>query len=492
MPVSRLDDRQLGNNILRGFQIRASSVAVLYSSFFPAIQLCRTPPIRNARPCETTGGIHHYEPRPSCAQGTQTTLRCLSSMWLARGSHQGASTRAQTSERAENLWSHLSGVLRSTPGPEWGGGARRERRPSATQHHQEQRRGLIAGRCTSRGSARLRATDPGFDPYVHRGEVMITPGQRLARCDSNSQMLRYAGAVAASKILSTSDSTKRLYRFAGNKILERQRLKSAIPSRYIERAQSLVRTCLTHDAVHDGDKVLELGSGYVHWEATIVRLLCDVEVTLFDVWDDRLFKVWQQWLHELGDQVESLGLPSERRKVAHDLLLDSREARSLDDMYALLNFRYVQDSSGLPDSLEHDAYSLAVSADVLEHVDRGLLPRFLSSVRTVLRPGGLAINQIDLVDHYSYFDPSTSPKAYYRFSDRVWRHLQSSVQYFNRVQRPQWLAFFEQAGLLIVDEQVISEPLRPMHLAAPYRDMALSDLRCMQIRTVHRRPPDVA
>jgi hypothetical protein len=99
------------------------------------------------------------------------------------------------------------------------------------------------------------------------------------------------------------------------------------------------------------------------------------------------------------------------------------------------------------------------------------------------------VHQIDLVDHYYYFDTSCSPKNYYRYSDRTWRRgFESGVQYFNRIQCPEWRSLFARADFQAVEENLVSQPLGPLELAEPYRGLSRPDLECMQMLTVHRKP----
>jgi hypothetical protein len=65
----------------------------------------------------------------------------------------------------------------------------------------------------------------------------------------------------------------------------------------------------------------------------------------------------------------------------------------------------------------------------------------------------------DRVDHLSYYDPKAPPKLYYRFDGAVWdKWINSKVQYINRVQRPEWLSLFKEAGFACVSEDVTHGP----------------------------------
>jgi hypothetical protein len=304
-------------------------------------------------------------------------------------------------------------------------------------------------------------------------------------------MLRYVAVSTAAKAFSMNRVSRRAYRILGNLALERILLSTGLQSRYVERAVRLLDLCDRFDVLRPGDQVLELGTGWLHWEATVLRLFHDVEITLYDVCDNRLLRPYRSWVDQLRGRLDEAfaHLPCERREHARKLASRAVDVETFDELYDLLGFTYVVDGSGRLEGLPPSRYSLVVSADVLEHVPVAGLPAYLERMRNCTVPGGWSIHQIDLVDHLHYFDPGTSPKNYYRYDDATWgRWFESSVQYFNRVQPPGWLSLLDETGYDLIDEQRLSEHLRPIELASRYRCLSPEDLDCMQLVTVHRRP----
>ena len=307
-------------------------------------------------------------------------------------------------------------------------------------------------------------------------------------------MIKYAGAAAASKMFSATAGGRRLYRRLGNVALERLRVADGLPQRYLDRADRLLDLCERYDVLAPGDRVLELGTGWVHWESTVLALHHDVAITLYDVCDNRLFGAYRTYLsgyrdHLLDTPVEP-GPAADRRTRAVERATAALAAPDFAAVYEVLGFTHLVDESGDLRGVETGAYALEVSADVLEHVAAPTLPRYLDRARTRLRPGGYAIHQIDLVDHYHYFDPTMSPKYYYRFDDATWsRWFSNDVQYVNRVQRPQWRALFADAGFETVEDEATSDPsCVPDRLAPPFAALDDADRACLQMLTVHRRP----
>lgn len=303
-------------------------------------------------------------------------------------------------------------------------------------------------------------------------------------------MLRYAAASAASKAFSLNATTRRAYRVLGNIALDRIRTAGGIPQPYLDRAARLIEVCDRRRILAPGDHVLELGTGWVHWEATILRLFHDVDVTLFDVCDNRLLTTYRSWMEQLGAHLETgFDISPERRERAQELLARVVRVESFAELYDLMGFSYVLEPNGSLEGLPAQRYALVVSADVLEHVEADTLAGYLDAARRRLVPGGYSVHQIDLVDHFSYFDRTCSPKHYYRYTDRTWRRwFQSDVQYFNRLQRPEWLDIFTVAGFELLEDERISGPIGALPLAADYQHLDRSDLECLQMLTVHRRP----
>jgi SAM-dependent methyltransferase len=303
-------------------------------------------------------------------------------------------------------------------------------------------------------------------------------------------MFRYIMAVTAARLFSLTPQTLRLYRFLGNILLERQRIQSGLPDRYIERAKLLFEVCQRYPVAHADAKVLEVGTGWVHWEGMIIRLFCDVKLTLFDVWDNRLWKTFRQYFEQLGRVVDrELKLNAAQADHVHRLLQSILQAESFSAVYQLLGAQYIINSSGTLEQFKDESFDAIISCDVLEHVDRRILPGFIRNFYRVMKPNGYMVHQIDIADHFAYFVPSASRKHYYKYSDTTWeRHFENKVQYFNRIQRPEWLDLFRSAGFELVEENLLSETISTTKIDDKYKNLSKQDLECMTMRVVYKKP----
>jgi cyclopropane fatty-acyl-phospholipid synthase-like methyltransferase len=303
-------------------------------------------------------------------------------------------------------------------------------------------------------------------------------------------MFKYMTTAAVLKAFSLSPQTKRGYRLLGNTLGQKKRIQNGLSRQYIDRAKHILDLCNRYLTIRPGDRFLEIGTGWVHWEATILRLFYDVEVTLFDVWDNRHFAAYKHYCRQFSEIVHTeIPLEPSKREHVHDLLKGIQKAQSFDEVYALLNFTYTVNPTGTLDIFDDASFSLLFSSNVLEHVERTILPAFTRDFYRILRPGGFSIQQIDLGDHLSYYDRRMLTKNYLRYTDNTWkRYFQNEVQYFNRVQKPLWMEFFRAAKLELVDVESVDVDLGTLPISKSYREINIRDLRCWTLRSVHTRP----
>src|SRR6266700_7502456 len=160
-------------------------------------------------------------------------------------------------------------------------------------------------------------------------------------------MIKYLMTAAALKVFSTSPQTKHMYRRLGNIVDQRRRIQQGLSPYYIDRTKKILELCKKNHAIQEGDRLLEVGTGWLHWESMIIRLFYDVEITMFDVWDNRYFGAYKQYLGQLEKIIDKeLDIDLMQRERVHGLLRAILKANSFEDIYNLLGVRYVIDPSG--------------------------------------------------------------------------------------------------------------------------------------------------
>ena len=112
-------------------------------------------------------------------------------------------------------------------------------------------------------------------------------------------MIRYNMTALALKGFSCCKPARSLYRGLGNRLGARNRTVGDMPNYYFERVQRNVAWCLKYGPLGPNDVIVELGTGWVHWEALTLRLFFDFKAVLYDVWDNRQLSALKSFVRQL-------------------------------------------------------------------------------------------------------------------------------------------------------------------------------------------------
>ncbi len=177
------------------------------------------------------------------------------------------------------------------------------------------------------------------------------------------------------------------YRRLGNTFGGKRRCKEVMPSYYPDRLKRMVRLIRQSDIIRDGDRVLELGTGWLHWEAITLRLFFKIDAVLFDVWDNRQLGGIKNYLRQLSSMLSNdFGLSREEIHRAQRMIEAILKVKSFDELYELLGFEYHIDQSGSLKAFPDASFQLVVSAGVLEHVNADAIPTLLAETNRILVP----------------------------------------------------------------------------------------------------------
>lgn len=302
-------------------------------------------------------------------------------------------------------------------------------------------------------------------------------------------MVKYPITATVLQLFSCCSIMRRLYRFLGNTYGMRKRLTGDIPSYYIERIKRLLHLCTNYNVINDGDRIIEVGTGWFHWEAITIKLFFDIEAILFDVWDNRQFVVLKRYISLLDGILDhKIDLNNAQRARAHRIIRQIISADSFDTLYKRIGFQYVIDSTGSLRDFPEQSFDVVISAGVLEHIKKDILSTFIQDFYRLLKPGGYSIHSINIADHLYAYDTSVCRKEYLRFSDTVWKlFFQNDVQYVNRVQRSEWMTLFDKVGLQLVSEQTEYSTIRSMKVHKQFGHLDKKDIECTSLNIVHQR-----
>jgi cyclopropane fatty-acyl-phospholipid synthase-like methyltransferase len=300
--------------------------------------------------------------------------------------------------------------------------------------------------------------------------------------------MNYYLASRALKAVSATETTRRLYRLAGNMKRDYLRTDSPIDWKYFFRTGGFLDFVSKTVSLEDGMSVLEMGTGWVHWESLILRNCVDCDIVLYDVWDNRSFRKFQSYARQLSDPNvrHRLGLSDSRRELMERVAASA----SIEEAYAILGFNYHLDPTGSLAGLPEKRFDFLMSSDVGEHLPAGNLEEILARTFDVLKPGGWAYHQIVLADHLTIYAPSAHPKEYLRFDKSYYNTaLLSGIQYINLLQIPEWLELFEQAGFetFAMKRSGMSD-ISALDVHSSWRHLSSEDLGCTIVQFLLRRP----
>jgi len=297
-------------------------------------------------------------------------------------------------------------------------------------------------------------------------------------------MLRYSLAALALKTFSLNQASRRLYRELGNTYGARRRVTVGDFDSRLKRGDLLIDLCRKHHALRDGDRLLEIGTGWMHWFSLYAALYYDLKITGFDVWDNRQFPALVAAARKLRVVLQERG-ESQRPLARLDAIISSSD---MAELYRRLNFEYVIEPQGSLAQFGDRSFDNVISFHVLEHVPRANVPGLLQHMHRVLKPGATTIHQIGIDDHLAHYDRKASKKQYLKYSDRTWRMLfENRVQYFNRLQASEWERLFTEAGFTLIDRIAETADVRSLRIHPRFRHLPPQDHACTILTLVGRK-----
>jgi SAM-dependent methyltransferase len=298
-------------------------------------------------------------------------------------------------------------------------------------------------------------------------------------------MFRYILAASALNAFSLNPTTERLYRRVGNELGARRRTAKVDLKTYVSRGDLLVGLVRKYSSMREGQYLLEIGTGWMHWFALYLRLFLKAEIATVDVWDNRQFKA----LKSAFERLEAILI---ERVAPRSVLENLRAILSVQDfgaLYRRLNLSYTIQKDGSLAAFTDNSCDCVFSLHVLEHVPRESVNCLCTEMYRVLIPGGFTIHQIGIDDHLSHYDRSCSPKQYLAYSDRRWKLLfENSVQYINRLQMSDWLRAFGTAGFVVRETLPIYADVSGLRVHSLYAGYGESDLACRNLTVVLQKP----
>jgi len=292
----------------------------------------------------------------------------------------------------------------------------------------------------------------------------------------------------AYKLLSTNKITRKFYRFLGNKIGDKLKRKRGLNKNYVNQGRKMVYLLRQYCNIKKSDNLLELGTGWIHWYSTFVRVFHNVEITLFDVWDNRQLNTLRQFISQLPEYLTEDEIKDFDQSI--DVIKNVSDIKSFDELYNLLNYKYVIEKSGNLSCFSNSKFDIVFSCAVFEHINRNILSNYITDIIRILKPGGYSVQIIDIGDHYHYLDKkNTHFKEYLRISNKLWElYFKNNIHYINRLQSSEWLELFKNSGFKLIYKQQLYTDIDSLKISKEYKSFTNDDLKCHQLIVVHQKP----
>ena len=288
-------------------------------------------------------------------------------------------------------------------------------------------------------------------------------------------MLKYSLAAVALKAFSLNAPTKSLYRSLANRFGGKRRERGEVDlDAYVKRGDLLVDLYRKYENVQPTDRLLELGTGWMHWYAIYLRLAMECRITTLDIWDNRQFKGMQACLARLSNQTP--------------LMTKVLKTQSFEELYAFLGFDHVIVADGLLDRFGDNSLTSIFSMHVLEHVPRNTIQAVIDGMYRAMKAGHYTIHQIGIDDHLAHYDRDASQKQYIAFSNWTWAaFFENDVQYQNRLQPSDWITMFERSGFEVVEQDRELTTLEGLTVSEDFKHYSKDDLACTILTLVLRK-----
>ena len=289
-------------------------------------------------------------------------------------------------------------------------------------------------------------------------------------------MLRYAVAALTLKAFSLNAPTRHLYRRLGNRLGGKLRERGRFDlDAYIKRGELLVELYRKYENLKPNDRLLELGTGWMHWYAIYLRLAYECRIATLDIWDNRQFKGMQACFARLPNRAPLL-----------DKVL---KMQSFEELYELLGFEHVIVPDGQLDGFKSESLTSVFSMHVLEHVPTKYIQAVVDGMFRTMKPGHHTVHQIGIDDHLAHYDRRVSGKKYITFSNRTWAaFFENEVQYHNRLQPSDFRKIFERSGFELVQQEDERTTIHDLAVSKDFRHYSEDDLACTISTVVFRKP----
>jgi len=153
----------------------------------------------------------------------------------------------------------------------------------------------------------------------------------------------------------------------------------------------------------------------------------------------------------INDIIERLKINSEFMYLISESKLNSEITPSnltkiLEEKY---NIFYKAPMDAASTNLPDESIDLIVSNATLEHIPKDSIKEILKESYRILKPTWIVSHAIDYKDHWAYIDNNLSYYDFLKYSDKIWKYKNPSLNYQNRLRHKDYVDLFNSAGFQI-------------------------------------------
>ncbi len=157
----------------------------------------------------------------------------------------------------------------------------------------------------------------------------------------------------------------------------------------------------------------------------------------------------------INDSIRRLVLHKEQIERSLGCALDIRGVpiSSLEELYRLYGIEYRSPADARATGLPSDSVDFISNTETFEHIPPEDILEIMKECKRVLKHGGVASCDIDLRDHFAYFDKGITFYNFLKFGKSTWDIVNSPLQFQNRLRYPDYLTIVGNSGLELVHQK---------------------------------------
>jgi len=267
------------------------------------------------------------------------------------------------------------------------------------------------------------------------------------------------------------------------------------PSRLLWMSAGIVHAFHRQGRNIEGATCLEVGTGY-SLSMPLGLWLCGAEriisVDVNPYLNEKLSIVGINWVIQNMDRVKEIFGELASSKIFNSRLSSLENIPLyIEAIKNQIGVKYCYPADARSLDLDQNSIDLHYSNNVLEHISTDGITGILAEAKRTLKPDGLLIHLVVSGDHFSHSDPGISSVNFLKYSEKKWNSIAGNrFMYQNRLRASEYLELYKEAGLHLLEKQILIDPVAKenlqagMHLDEKFSGRDIDDLAAKVVNIV--------